>query len=714
MSSDGQVLVHSYVNQNGIGGYLVGGYYIGTATTKIYTKSLDKTWQLKQSLTNMPHGWNSAINYDGSVIAIGGYVNQIYVGDKNAGWKLANSIVTLEPNNTESYKSYISISENANRLDEPFKIAIGHSYANKNSGVVRVYKHAGGYSINTQYLNSFNLQLVDTLYGSGSSEYFGLTTAVNNSANQEVILVGGYSQSKIYTCGAQDVNKFKLKKVITGLHAVRNRFDTMSNDASTIIVGGYKAGVAGSGIINIYTGYLQSYASGVDGNWNLAQYINAPISYTASHFYSINNDSSIIAVGGYNNISIYTGVKKQSGWALLQSIPSNNYNNTVLSINKGVNLTNNFIGGYISNIVIGGYANSSLFSESVATPSFISSIEDIEYYGEFPGPISYVAPNFIGEKFNGIYDYKIINSGTYSGAKYFEGKEYILGHPAFKIDPYWTVDYILTTGTNIQPQSLSGQKFYKINSTFLNNDIYTDKDEQYILWKSGNSNIWNITDNNPLIDGRFTAGFTGNPVGPFTGINFNYGRLIASGSSYSGSLFISTVGKYINMGRCSSPYNTGNRIWNILDTGYNSVGIKNCATGTSSLPFLNWNSGNVSLYYQYIEYYKHKIDFVKDSDSILNIDTGYNYNQVSGIFGTQSGQSFVFNLFNDKPMTGIVEVNNSGLVYGPLNNGHFLAVEFSGNNAAIDIYSNLGVYYNIYKSGNSSTIIKLKFENPVI
>jgi len=160
---------------------------------------------------------------------------------------------------------------------------------------------------------------------------------------------------------------------------------------------------------------------------------------------------------------------------------------------------------------------------------------------------------------------------------------------------------------------------------------------------------------------------------------------------------------------------SGTSIWSILDSNFNYTQWKNFESDPSKIPFQYWMSGSgmseniLDLKYIPLHYYN---NYLYPTYKLLNIDTGYNYNQISGLSGLQSGQTFVFNFFNDTPLTGTVLIN-TGYIYGTLNlntleskTNSFIA-KFSGNNVNLSISNyNKNIEYRIYKTGNNTILYK--------
>jgi hypothetical protein len=154
--------------------------------------------------------------------------------------------------------------------------------------------------------------------------------------------------------------------------------------------------------------------------------------------------------------------------------------------------------------------------------------------------------------------------------------------------------------------------------------------------------------------------------------------------------------------------------WKILDSQYNYIGMRNCQPNSNILPHDfwftgDWNSNSTrSNDYEIIPVYKH--NNLIDGRKMLKLDSQYNYSQVSGIFNLNTGQSFVFQFFNEQTITGVIVEKSGGNIFG-----------YTKNNSMFDIITNNGVTrmsidnksknltYYVFRSGNSSSVSKLSY-----
>ncbi len=250
---------------------------------------------------------------------------------------------------------------------------------------------------------------------------------------------------------------------------------------------------------------------------------------------------------------------------------------------------------------------------------------------------------------------------------------------------------------------------------------YTNK---YVIFSGNDKNVSGFL--NLRIDGRYGY-ITGTPViKNITIKNFNgfyeLDRITTSGQ-YSGLQgFIGynyvLANPEFKITEAKS-LNSGTSLWTILDSNLNYTQWKNFNSNPLTFESKNWMSGSGMfenmLDLKYIPLYSYD-NLINDENgfptkSLLNINTGYNYSNVSGIFGLTTGQTFVFNFFNDSPLTGTI-VNTSGYLLGLLNvpslpsNNVFIAQKI-GDTVSLTIdYENKNLQYKLIKSGNNATLYK--------
>ena len=677
------------------------------------------TFEYSPSRYNVTNGFANSVDIssNGSIIAIGGYNVKIYRGNPNgSGQNYALQQIINTP-----YTSWNVTDNNVAINGDGNILAVGSPYSDSGNGRIQIYRVTGN--------NLFALQ--QTIIGGYANLNWGFGTIggyssipkggfrfgdhVSLSTNGNVLAVGGYlsGMGSAYVFWRNDTGSLFSSRYSQWGDQSRmlGKWTTSVNDdGSVICIGGYGATILRG---NVNAGSFVGLNNRELGNI----FATTPV-FT-------NGDGSRIVIGGYAGQAsvIYTGNKNltgtnsaafwKSGYALNLTgsestfgITFNGTSNMGLILVRGLR-TNLYIQNNIIPIVTGSgiITGTSPAPESVYTKDYI--INDLN---------------------NDIYEFKQINSGKFNGP-YFEGTNYIFANPEFKIDSYSGLDNLLISGANVRPSGISGVKLYQVDSTFLGNNIYTDIDQTYILWKSGNSQIWNLTNNDPLIDGIFRGGFTGrvNVTEPFTGFNNSIGEFRASGSGFSGSFNIFPIGKLITGARCS---NTGTRIWTILDKNYNYIGWKNCNSGSGTFNLSAWGTGlpmsNLlfdSVNFGVIELYKHKNSFINNTNYLLGMDTGFNYSTVSGVFNLNTGNSFQFNFFNDPTITTTINYKNNNLYYGNINNlpmsfnndGNYFSAYSSGNIARMNIQvGNKDIGYHIFRSGNNTTIEKLALSRAVI
>jgi hypothetical protein len=677
------------------------------------------TFQNSNSVYNVKNGFANSVDTssNGSIIAIGGYNVKIYRGNPNGSGQNYVLQQTINTPNTSwnATDNNVAINGDGNIL------AVGSPYSDSGNGRVQIYRITGNNRFGLQqtiiggYANmAWGFGLIGG-YGSTVNGGFRFGDYVSLSTNGNVLAVGGYlsGMGAAYVYWRNDTGSLFSSRYNQwgNQQRVLGKWTTSVNDdGSVVCIGGYGGTILRG---NVNAGSYIRLNSEERGNI----LTTTPI--------STNGDGSRILIGGYAGQAaiIYTGNKNltgtnstafwKSGYALnltgSESTPGITFHGTSnmsLILAKGL-ITNLYIQNNIIPILTGSgiITGASPTPESVYTKDYI--IDDLN---------------------NDIYEFKQINSGKFNGP-YFEGTNYIFANPEFKIDSYSGLNNLLISGTNVRPSGITGMKLYQINSTFLGNNIYTDLDQTYVLWKSGNSQIWNLTNNDPLIDGIFRGGFTGrvNVTEPFTGFNTSIGQFRASGSGFSGSFNIFPIGKLITGARCS---NAGARIWTILDKNYNYVGWRNCNSGSGTFVLSNWGSGNPissfnfdSINFDVIEFYKHKNNFIDGTNYLLGLNTGFNYSTVSGVLNLNTGNSFQFNLFNDPTITTTINYKNNNLYYGNINNlpmsfgieGNYFSAYSSGNIARMNIQiGNKDVGYNIFRSGNNTTIEKFALSRAII
>ena len=656
------------------------------------------------------------ISSNGSIIAIGGYNVKIYRGNPNGS---GQDYVLQQTINTP-YTSWNVTDNNIAINGDGNVLVVGSPYSDSGNGRVQIYRVTGNnlFGIQQTIIGGYNNMNLGFGFVGG---YGGVPNGgcrfgdyVSLSTNGNVLAVGGYVSGRGSAHVFERPNTgsfFSTRYIEWGDDSIRlGKWTTSVNDdGSVVCIGGY-----GGTILR----RNPSTSSFVRLNRNeRSNILNTTPIFT-------NGDGSKIIIGGYAGQAaiIYTGNKNlthtnsgafwRSGYAL---------NLTGFESTPGIN----FYGTSDMNVILVRGLRTNLYSANNIIPIITGNII---ITGTSPAPESTYTQNYLVDNLNDMYEFKKINSGKYSGP-YFEGTNYIFANPEFKIDSYSGLDHLLLKGANVVPSGVSGTKLYQINSTFLGNNIYTDLDQTYILWKSGNSQRWNLTNNDPLIDGIFRGGFTGlvNVTEPFTGFNTSIGQFRASGSGFSGSFNIFPIGKLITGARCS---NTGARIWTILDKNYNYVGWRNCNSGSGTFIVNNWGTGNPmssfnfsSMNFNVIEFYKHKNSFINGTNYLLGSNTGFDYSTVSGVFNLNTGDSFQFNFFNDPVITTTINYKNSGLYHGNINNlpmsfgldGNYFSAYSSGNIARINIQiGNQDVGYAIFRSGNNATIDKFALSRAII
>ena len=156
-------------------------------------------------------------------------------------------------------------------------------------------------------------------------------------------------------------------------------------------------------------------------------------------------------------------------------------------------------------------------------------------------------------------------------------------------------------------------------------------------------------------------------------------------------------------------------IWKILNSDYSFTNFKNCQPNSNILPYSYFSTGTVSgdpflsVNYEIIPVYKH--NELIDNRKMLKLDSQYDYSKISGIFNLNTGQSFVFQFFNEQPLTGIIVEKSGENIFG-----------YTKNNSIFDIITNNGVTrmsienksknltYYVFRSGSSSSVSKLSYD----
>jgi hypothetical protein len=278
---------------------------------------------------------------------------------------------------------------------------------------------------------------------------------------------------------------------------------------------------------------------------------------------------------------------------------------------------------------------------------------------------------------------------------------------------YWqgSIDYEFNTGNNTLQQArkiyvpvgnnISGLQniSININPLYLNQQFGEDTDLQFATLNSGD-NIY--LDIQPNISG-------------FENIDNIYKYEILSGSLsfLSGQDYIFASPNFIsNTGRCSD---TGIKIWSVLDSENNYLGIKNCATGSGILPSKYWytgewstNIGNIFSNLRFTKLYPHNINAI--FASILYGNTGYDFSKISGIFNLSSGQTFVFDLEDNQKVTGTM-ITKIGLYdyYGTINNNDkngYWAYNSGIYSKILINFEAKKLTYQVDRSGVNTNIIK--------
>jgi hypothetical protein len=290
---------------------------------------------------------------------------------------------------------------------------------------------------------------------------------------------------------------------------------------------------------------------------------------------------------------------------------------------------------------------------------------------------------------------------------------------------YWEAgsDIFLNTGINTLQQA---RKIYKPLGNNPNNlkDISININPVYLnkfFDEDNNFNLNNFTGNEFLYITNNT--FNNNNVLNIQGI-YQYSK-IQSGQ-YSGlnqiigekCIFANPEFK-ITGARC---FDSSTNIWSLLDNNFNFLKIQNCQTMSNVLPAKNWFTGIWSgsptrIFYNFgiTNLYSHNVDVFKDPFSyILYLNTGYNYNKISGIFNLSSGQQFVFDLDDNQKITGgFGNTIGNYSTFGNLNNLPFYYKDNyyntfqSGVISTVTIsFASKRISYSIYKSGVNTKITK--------
>jgi len=161
-------------------------------------------------------------------------------------------------------------------------------------------------------------------------------------------------------------------------------------------------------------------------------------------------------------------------------------------------------------------------------------------------------------------------------------------------------------------------------------------------------------------------------------------------------------------------------VWKILNSDYSFTNFKNCQPSANILPYNYFSTGVVSgdpflnLNYEIVPVYKH--NELIDNRKMLKLDSQYNYSQVSGIFNLNTGQSFVFQFFNEQRLTGIIFEKSGNNILGRLNSYSNFNSTFEGQinsenvtRIIVNNESKNSIYY-IFRSGASSSISKLAYD----
>ena len=183
----------------------------------------------------------------------------------------------------------------------------------------------------------------------------------------------------------------------------------------------------------------------------------------------------------------------------------------------------------------------------------------------------------------------------------------------------------------------------------------------------------------------------------------------------------------VNKAKC---WDTGVNIWSVLDSEYNYPGIQNCATNSGILPSKYWFTGVWSSFIsnrysnlRFTKLYPHNqtvknLSFVEQS-YLLSINTGYNFNLVSGVPNLNTGEQFIFN-FEGISFTGVASRKSNGNILGSINGldreyAHFYYNTGQNGIQFITIrLSNRNIEYEISKSGSNTVFKKMSISRSEI
>ena len=335
---------------------------LGNGAAIIYTLNNFGNWIYAQKLTGDAGGdnWGASltVNNDGSIIVLGGDLDNqingaaiIYTGSTGLGWTYKQKLTGDVGQDRWGHSMAISDSGNV--------IILGGRSDNIDSGAAIIYtgNATAGWTFKQK------------LTGDTGQDNWGWSVATNN--NGSVVVLGGYKDNNnsgaaiVYTGNATSGWAYKQKltgDAGTGYYG----WSTATNGEGNVIVFGGWGNNNNSGAAIIYTG---NAAAG----WTYKQKLTGDGGQDRwGHSVSMNNDGSLIVLGGWhdNNISgvaksgaalVYTG-NATAGWTYKQKLSGNSGENY-----WGHSVATNGIGNIIS---LGSFYNNTssgsilIFSES--------------------------------------------------------------------------------------------------------------------------------------------------------------------------------------------------------------------------------------------------------------------------------------------------------------------------------------------------------------
>jgi hypothetical protein len=368
--------------------------------------------------------------------------------------------------------------------------------------------------------------------------------------------------------------------------------------------------------------------------------------------------------------------------------------------------------------------NIKLYSGGVLSSSGTSDL--------FPGNISNMFPNLINVYFDKQFFYtNFVNNNRYLLFRSLDKGQlnnFYITNPSQNYNSgyyYWvgTTDYLPNSGENTFQRA---RKVYVPVGNNINGlrNISINMNPLYINQKFGEENdlsLGSLTSGEEIyidIDTNI-SGFNIDNIYKYTVLNsLPQSQNTGIFHCLSGENYIFASPRFnVSGARC---WNTGVNVWSILNSEYKYTGIQNCATGTGVLPSKLWFTGAWSSFtnkYSNLRFtrlypYNQTVQNLSFSEQnyLLSINTGYNFNLVSGVTNLNTGQQFIFN-FDGISFTGVAVRKTNGNILGSINglNPEYAYFYYNTGQNGVQFINikllNRDIEYGIRKSG-SNTVFK--------